>query len=398
MKKYFLIILATLATTTFADQFSRLESNQDRVNTTLILNPIKPILESHAYILIDHKSGQIIAEKNAKIKLQQASLTKMMTMYIVCEHIRTGKITLDTEIAVSESAWQAPGSKMFIEPGKKISVYNLIKGIIIQSGNDASIALAEYLMGSINNFVKAMNIKAKSLGMYDTLFVNPTGLPEKSEQFSTAYDIAILSQALINDFPEFYNWYKEKEFTHNNITQYNRNKLLWKYSGVDGIKTGYTDESGFVLATSAEKDNLRLISVVLKSESEEIRMKDTIKLLDFGFQFYESHRVFESNKEIQKVRTWYAKDKYTSIGTNSSIYITIPKGSYNNLDIQVEMNDTLVAPIIKNSIIGKIIIKIDENKIIEENLIALEKNKESNIMYRFIDYAQLKIMRIFNKL
>ena len=253
--------------------------------------PPPPDIGARSFVLMDFDSGRIIAEEKAEERLEPASLTKMMTAYIVLNELQMDKIKLDDEVLISEKAWRMPGSRTFVEVGKKVPVETLLKGMIVQSGNDATVALAEYVAGGEEVFANLMNRTAEELGMTASHFVNSTGLPH-DDHYTNARDMAALARALIRDFPEHYSWYSIKQFTYNGITQYNRNKLLWQDDSVDGIKTGHTEAAGYCLVSSAKRDDMRLISVVLGAKSENARARESQKLLSYGFRFYETHRLY----------------------------------------------------------------------------------------------------------
>ena len=259
--------------------------------------PKAPAVGAKGYLLEDFHSGQSIAEKNADQPMEPASITKLMTAYVVFTEIRNGSLGLSDKVRISEKAWRTEGSRMFVEVNTQVSVAELLKGMIIQSGNDATVALAEQIAGTEDSFAALMNHHAKELGMTKSNFVNSTGLPHK-DHYTTARDIARISRAMIEEFPEYYQWYSEREFTYNEITQYNRNKLLWRDESVDGLKTGHTESAGYCLVTSAERDGMRLISVVLGTKSEEARADATQSLLNYGFRFFETHKLYDADNKL----------------------------------------------------------------------------------------------------
>ncbi|VAX02275.1 D-alanyl-D-alanine carboxypeptidase, partial [hydrothermal vent metagenome] len=259
------------------------------------LIPATPKIKAKGYLLIDFNSGRVLAEKKSGQRMEPASLTKMLSAYVIDHELAKGNISLDDEVRISEKAWRMEGSRMFIEVGKKISVEDLLKGVIIQSGNDATVALAEHVAGSEDAFVSLMNQHAAELGMLDSHFVNSTGLPHK-DHYTTPRDLAKLAIALIRDYPTHYAWYSQKEFVYNDIKQYNRNRLLWRNKYVDGIKTGHTESAGYCLVASAERDGMRLISVVLGTRNDETRSSESQKLLTYGFRFFETHRLYKANE------------------------------------------------------------------------------------------------------
>ncbi len=279
--------------------------------------PSPPKTAAEAYILIDYNSGKIIASQNADMRVEPASLTKIMTGYVVINELSNGNISLDDMVTISPKAWKMPGSKMFIEVGKKVSVHDLIKGMVIQSGNDASVALAEHIAGSEEVFAELMNKYAESLGMTHTHYMNATGLPNP-DHYTTAEDLSILARALINKFPEEYEWYAQKKFTFNGITQYNRNKLLWQDPSVDGLKTGHTESAGYCLVTSAKRDDMRLISVVLGTDSAKQRIQESQKLLNYGFRFFETHKLYQAGQRLNDARIWEGQQDTVGLGLETT--------------------------------------------------------------------------------
>ncbi|MDX1811242.1 MAG: D-alanyl-D-alanine carboxypeptidase family protein, partial [Gammaproteobacteria bacterium] len=267
------------------------------------IGPKPPKIGATAYILQDFQSGDVIAELKADARVEPASLTKMMSVYVIEHELKNGNISLSDEVLISKKAWKMPGSRMFVEVNTRVKVEELLKGIIIQSGNDATIAMAEFVAGSEDSFVSLMNSYAQKLGMKGTHFVNATGLPN-DDHYTTARDLALLVKAMIRDFPENYSWYSEKVYTYNGIKQYNRNKLLWQSEYVDGVKTGHTESAGYCLAASAVKNDMRLISVVLGTNSERARATESQKLLTFGFRFFETHRLYEAGQKLTTAKIW----------------------------------------------------------------------------------------------
>ena len=289
------------------------------------LIPAPPRVNAKAYFLIDHQSGHVLAERNADKKIEPASLTKLMTAYVVLFEIERGGISLEDEVKISEKAWRMGGSRMFVEVNTHVSVEKLLKGLIIQSGNDATVALAEHIASNEASFVELMNQHAERLGMNATHFNNSTGWPDKNH-YTTARDLAKLSQAIINDFPKHYSTYKEKEYTYNNIRQYNRNRLLWLDDRVDGLKTGHTEAAGYCLISSAKQNNMRLISIVTGTTKDDARIAASRKLLNYGFRFFETTLIHKANTEITNMRVWKGEEQQLSLGINEDLYITAPKG------------------------------------------------------------------------
>jgi len=350
--------------------------------------PAPPGIRSNAYILQDFDSGKILASKNIDQKISPASLTKMMTVYVVSAELAEGGISQDDEVLISEKAWKTPGSRMFIEVNKKVLLGDLLQGVIIQSGNDASVALAEYVSGSEEVFADLMNQYASELGMTNSHFINSTGLPDE-QHYTTAKDMAILAAALIRDAPEIYALHSIKEFTFNNITQQNRNKLLWRDPSVDGIKTGHTEAAGFCLVASAKKDNMRLISVVMGSESDTARAKASQSLLGYGFRFYETQKVYDANENITSVKVWKGDVEKLGLGINTDLYITFPRGQKNKLTTIFDLSDQYIAPLNKGEVQGNLKITLAENEVAEAKLIALQSVNEGSIIVRLKDSFRL---------
>ena len=346
--------------------------------------PKAPVLSAKSYILKDFASGYVIAALNAEQRLPPASITKLMTAYVVSNELSMGNITLEDEVLISEKAWRMLGSRSFIEVNTKVTVGVLLRGMIIQSGNDAAVALAEHIAGSEETFSQIMNQYAQQLGMFNTNYQNATGLPGK-EHYTTAKDIAILSAAVIRDFPEHYAWYAEKEFTYNNITQQNRNKLLWRDKSVDGLKTGHTQEAGYCLAASSERQGTRLISVVLGTGSENARAQETQKLLSYGFRFFETHVLYGAGQDITSNRVWKGSANIVNLGLEKPLAITVPRGSYKKLVATTNLNLPIIAPIIIGQVLGNVEIHLDGKLVATRSLVALEAIEKGSWWRRLID-------------
>ncbi len=356
--------------------------------------PSAPDLNVEAYILTDFHTNKILAEKNSNQRIDPASLTKMMTVYVVDQELKHGRITEQDEVSISEKAWKTEGSRMFIESGKKVLVGDLLKGIIIQSGNDASVAIAEYVAGTEEAFAELMNQYAEQLGMTETHFENATGMPADNH-YTTARDLNALAQAVIRDFPESYSLYSQKWFTFNNIKQRNRNRLLWRDPHVDGIKTGHSSTAGYCLAASGEKDDMRLISIVVGAGSDTERTQSTQQLLRYGFRFYETHRLFPARQAIENPRIWMGTQKKVSLGITDDLYITIPHGEYNNLDAKIHIAaDSMRAPVTEGTLQGTLTVKLGDTLIAERPVISLENVQKGTIWMQFQDYVSLGIHKI----
>ena len=350
--------------------------------------PSPPSMNASSYLLMDYDSGRILAEKNADERLAPASLTKMMTAYLVDKAVHDGDIGLDDMVTVSKKAWQMKGSLMFIEVGENVSVKNLLKGLIIQSGNDASVALAEHIAGSESAFAEYMNHQAQLLGMTNTNFMNATGWPHP-DHYSTARDLATLAQAMIRDFPESYRYYRERTFTYNDIPQRNRNKLLRRDESVDGIKTGHTEEAGYCLVASAKRGDMRLISSLLGATSEDARFESSLSLLNYGFRFYETHRLYQANEVLKTGRIWYGNQEQVSMGVDRDIYITIPRGRYRNLDASMEVDSEISAPVVRGQQLGRVNIKLDDEIIVSEDIVSMQSVEEGSLFVRVLDSIKL---------
>lgn len=351
--------------------------------------PPPPSMAVKSYVLLDVNSNNIIAEQGADMKVEPASLTKVMTAYLVFKALQNGHLKTDQTLPVSTAAWKAEGSRMFIEPNKPVTVEELIHGVIIQSGNDASIALAEGVAGSEEVFAQLMTKEAKRIGMNNTNFVNSTGLPDPAH-YTTAHDLALLAAALIQDFPEQYKrLYSVKEYTYNNITQPNRNRLLWLDPHVDGIKTGHTEAAGYCLMTSAKRDSTRLISVVLGAASESARATESQKLLNYGFQFYESHLVYKAGQAINQLKVWKGKDNLLAATVAENLYITLPKGEYSRVKATLTSKQPLIAPISAGQEVGSIEFTLDGKVIDKQKLVAIKDVSIAGFFGRLWDTIRL---------
>ncbi len=350
--------------------------------------PQAPAVNARAYLVEDFHSGQTIAEKNPDQRVEPASITKLMSAYVIFQEIRNGTLSLEDRVQISEKAWRTPGSRMFVEVGTQVSVADLLKGMIIQSGNDATVALAEKVAGTEASFASLMNHHAAQLGMSGSHFVNSTGLPDP-QHYTTAHDIARIAHALIEEFPEYYQWYSERQFTYNGITQYNRNKLLWRDESVDGIKTGHTDSAGYCLVTSAERGGMRLISVVLGTKSEEARADASQALLNYGFRFFETHKLYEGNNKLTRARIWKGATENVDVGLRDTLYVTIPRGQYNNLDAAMQLREQIIAPVSQDEVLGRVLIRLGDQLVAEKDLVALQPVDEGNFWQRIVDEALL---------
>ena len=335
--------------------------------------PAAPIIGAKSYLVIDSKTGHEIAALNADQPLAPASLTKIMTTYVVFNALKQGQITLEEEVTVSEKAWRTEGSRMFIEVGKRVKVQDLLLGMIVQSGNDASVALAEHIAGSESVFAEMMNQHAVALGMHSSHFQNATGLPAKNH-ITTARDLAMLSRAIVEEFPNYYRWHAVKEFTFNGIRQSNRNSLLWRDDSVDGLKTGYTEAAGYCLITSAIRDDMRIISVVLGTSSTKARADGSQALLNYAFRFFETRLLFKAGAEISSARIWKSEKLYSGLGVLEDLYITVRRGSYDNLESQLNIPAVVMAPLAAGQPVANLNISLDGEVLLRTPLRALEDN------------------------
>ena len=350
--------------------------------------PPPPAVEARSYLLEDFNSGRIIVDHGMDDRIEPASLTKLMTAYIVYSEIKDGRIKLTDKVTVSKKAWRTGGSKMFIEVNSRVSVENLLKGMIIQSGNDASIALAEYAAGSEDAFASLMNQYAERLGMEQTHFVNATGLPNP-EHYTTAHDLGILARVLIHDYPDHYTWYSQHKFRYNGIEQYNRNKLLWRDPSVDGLKTGHTESAGYCLVASAKQGDMRLISVVLGTKSEDARANESRKLLNYGFRFYETHKLYTAGQTVTSPQIWKGDVKAIPLGLRSDLYVTIPHQQYPNLKASMNISTPIIAPVRKNENLGNMKVTLDGETVAERPLYAIRNVGEGSLSSRLIDEVKL---------
>lgn len=348
--------------------------------------PAPPQFDVKSYILLDHNSGTILAEHNADTAVDPASITKLMTAYVVYQALANGDITLDEEVLISEKAWRAIGSRMFIEVNTRVSVNDLLQGMIVQSGNDASIALAERVGGTEEVFVQMMNAEAQRLGLNGSHFMNVSGLTHE-DHYMTARDIATLSSAIIRDFPEQYKRYSQKKFTYNGIEQYNRNKLLWQDPSVDGLKTGHTDAARYCLAASAQKEDMRLVSVILGAQTVKARTAHSRALLNYGFRFYESRRLYAAGEELTQKRVWYGETEQARLGVGEDIYVLIPRGRYQDLQAFMDVEKRIEAPLALHQAVGQVRIMLDGEDYMTSPLLALEPVAEGSIIRKISDYV-----------
>lgn len=350
--------------------------------------PRAPEVAARGYLLEDFHSGQVLAESNPDERLEPASITKVMSSYVIFKELAANKIQLTDIVTVSERAWRMEGSRMFIEVGKQISVEELLIGMIVQSGNDATVALAEHVAGTEEAFADMMNRYAAELGMTGSHFADASGMPH-DQHYMTARDIATMARALITEFPEYYKWYSQKEFTFNGIVQHNRNRLLWRDASVDGIKTGHTEAAGYCLVTSAQRDGMRLIAVVLGTDSDNARAAASQALLNYGFRFFETHKLYDANTKLVDARVWKGAQENVGLGLKSPLFVTIPRGQYDQLKANVQMPGQIIAPVAANAALGSVQVKFGDKLLLEPPLNALQAVDEGSIWQRAIDTVKL---------
>ena len=350
--------------------------------------PQPPEVDAKAHLLVDMHSERVLSEDSADERLEPASLTKMMTSYVVFSEMARGKFSLSDEVLVSEKAWRMKGSRMFIEVGTRVPVEDLLMGVIVQSGNDASVALAEFVAGDESTFADLMNRHARRLGMSGSHFTNASGLPEP-EHYSTARDMARMASALIRDFPEFYPWNAVREYEYGGINQRNRNALLFRDDSVDGLKTGYTRAARYCLVASAKREGMRLIAVVMGAESSRARARIAQSLLDYGFRFYETRRVYASAEKVTDVRVWKGAARHLGLGLEQNLYVTVPRGRYDEIDARMEIVARLVAPVRAGEQQGVLRLALGDELSIERPLIALDDVAEGNLWQKVSDHVRL---------
>jgi len=382
--RYSLLIVSAMFSALLATSAARAE----------VIVPKAPDLDASAYVLMDADSGRILVEHNADERLPPASLTKMMTSYIAVHELELGNVKEQTPVPISVKAWRKGGSKMFVREGTEVALIDLLRGIIVQSGNDASVAVAEYFAGSEEAFAGWMNQYAERFGMTSTHFENATGWPADGH-LTTAGDIAKLALHIVKDHPHYYKLYAEKYYEYNNIRQPNRNKLLWRDPSVDGLKTGHTDEAGFCLAASAVRDNTRLIAVVMGTRSEEARASETQKLLAYGFRYYETRKVYSAEEVLQSNPVWLGKAENIDIGLEKELYLTLPRGMKGELEVNILTDEFIEAPISKGQVVGTLTVSMEGEVQAERPLIALADVEEAGFFGRLWGSIKLFFVRLF---
>ncbi len=351
--------------------------------------PAPPALSAKSAILMDFHTGRVLTTQEPDLRLAPASITKLMTAYTVFGELRAGKLKLEDRITVSETAWRTGGSRMFVEAGSQVPVVDLIQGMIVQSGNDATVTLAEQVAGSEQVFADLMNRNARALGMRNTHFVNSTGLPD-AHHYSTARDIAKLVRALIRDYPDYYRWYSQREYEYHGIKQHNRNSLLWRDPSVDGVKTGFTDDAGYCLASSAQRGEMRLISVLLGTKNEAIRARESLALLNYGFRFYETHKIYAAGAPVTQTRIWQGAADALPLGLSQDLYLTVPRGQYPEIKASMTLNHTVRAPATRGRQYGVVNVTQGTQLLAERPLVALNDVAAGNLWQRLLDGMQLR--------
>ena len=356
--------------------------------------PPPPSVAAKSYMLMAAETEMILGEQNSDEPLHPASLTKIMTGYIAAEELASGRISLTDPVLVSVEAWRTPGSRMFIQEGTQVSVADLLRGIIVQSGNDASVALAEHIAGSESAFADRMNRQADTLGMTATQFRNATGLPAE-DHYTSARDLAILTRDYVQRFPENYAIYAERSFKYNDIEQRNRNRLLWRDRTVDGVKTGHTKAAGYCLVASAKRDGMRLISVVMGAVDGNARVRDTQKLLTYGFRYFETKRLYEADVPLKTAQVWYGAADSVEIGVAEPVVVTIPRGHYEDVEVELQLPNLLEAPLAAGSEIGTLQLKLRDDLVYTAPLVVLQAVEESGLFGQAVDFIELYVRRLF---
>jgi D-alanyl-D-alanine carboxypeptidase (penicillin-binding protein 5/6) len=347
-----------------------------------------PRLTSKSWYLIDFTTEKVLSANAADVQLPPASLTKLMTAYVVFDALQNGRIRLDDRARVSTKAWRTGGTRMFIEVNSDVGIEDLLRGLLIQSGNDAAIALAEHVAGTVDAFVGDMNSAAKKLGMQNTVFRNPHGLPARGH-YTTARDLAVLARAIIDEFPDFYSLYAEREFSYNGIAQSNRNALLWRDPSVDGMKTGYTESAGYCVVTSAQRGGMRLVAVVLGASTPRVRNDGAQKLLEYGFANFETHKLYSAGQELDNARVWGGEVEFARLGLTEDIYVTIPRGGYSKLAASMDVLAQLAAPLARGTKVGDVNVSFDGAPLVKKPLVVLSNVMDGGVWARMRDELDL---------
>jgi len=403
IKKIFASVLLASSSLTFAQQPAAPAPTTTLPTPTPVLLveqkpvviPAAPQLAASGFILVDATTGSIVAEGNSEQRLPPASLTKMMSSYLVVDEIEKGRVTEDAMVNISVKAWKMGGSRMYVKEGTQVSVIDLLRGVIIQSGNDATVALAEYVAGNEDAFVDSMNQKAAQLGMVNTHFENSSGWPAEGH-LTTAKDLAVLARAIINDHPNHYPLYAEKYFFYNNIRQPNRNLLLFRDDSVDGLKTGHTDEAGYCLVASSKRENTRFIAVVMGTASENARAAETEKLLAYGFRYFQTTQLYQAGQQVSSSRVWAGKSQEVTLGIPTNIILTLPKGREQSLQAKMHINEIIKAPIVAGQELGNLTVELDGQLLVNTPIVALQPVEEAGFFARLIDNLKLFFRNLFS--
>jgi D-alanyl-D-alanine carboxypeptidase (penicillin-binding protein 5/6) len=356
--------------------------------------PPPPKIAGTSYLLVDADTMKVLVENEIHEPVPPASLTKIMTGYIAAVELEAGRISLEDQVPISVKAWRAPGSRMFVREGTRVGLEDLLRGIIVQSGNDASIAMAEHIAGSEDAFADMMNQQAIQLGMTTTQYQNATGLPS-DDHYTSAWDMAVLTQSLIKRFPDSYKIYSERSFAFNDIEQPNRNRLLWRDRTVDGVKTGHTSAAGYCLVASAKRGNMRLISVVLGTESEEARMRESQKLLSYGFRYFETQKLYDAGVPLKTSQIWYGEADDIQLGLAEEVFVTIPRGHYEDLKAELSVVKTIEAPVAAGQELGELRLHFGDELMLSAPLVALQEAKEADMFSRLLDGTRLLFRDLF---
>jgi D-alanyl-D-alanine carboxypeptidase (penicillin-binding protein 5/6) len=399
MKSFLALLLSIVFLTVYAGEetlntnSSAPPSNTEASATSQNIIPAAPNLDAKGFILMDANTGYVMAGKNVDTRMAPASLTKLMTLYQIASALQANRLHLNDQITISEKAWRTGGSKMFVKVGDQVPVSSLIQGIAVVSGNDACVAMAEHLAGTEESFAELMNHSAKLLGMVNTHYTDATGLPDPNH-FTTPRDLAILTKAIINQFPQYYGWYSQKEFLYNGIKQPNRDILLWRDPSIEGMKTGHTDDAGYCLVSTASRNGMRLIAVIMGSTSTRSRADASLALLNYGFRFYESKKILAANTAIKQPRVWFGEKRELPVGVTKDLYITVPAGQLNKMQVALTLNDWLKAPIQKGQPVGTVSLKLDGKDYQSQPIVALSDDPRAGIFTRMKDHIAL----FFNKM
>lgn len=350
--------------------------------------PQPPNLSAKTYVLMDFESGKVLADKDADLPIEPASMTKIMTAYVVFNELKRGNIKLDDTALISEKAWKMPGSKMFLRAATRVKVEDLIQGMIVQSGNDASVALAEFIAGSEQGFVDMMNQYSQELGLTNSHYVNVTGLPHP-DHYASANDLAKLTALLIHNFPEYYHWYAQKSFKYAGITQYNRNKLLWQDDTVDGVKTGHTEAAGYCLVTSAKREGQRLISVVTGTDSMRERIGQSQRLLNYGFRFFETRKLYEANTKLASLRVWEGAQDQVDAVIAEPLWLSAPRGQFASIKADIQFQPEVLAPIEKGQVLGQLVVSLNDEVLATAPVVAMHGVEEGSFMKKAWDQLAL---------